>query len=282
LLIVFAVVFSASPYVSVNPPDGQYHPLSEIWIDASEPVDWKGLNFINIDNLNVSNIYAGYISVGILYLQTLSSVADNNKVLTIDTNNKVVYIDTSLWDKNDTDDVTDSDLILDANGRIIQISQEGTNRYINADKLDGKDWVDIGLCPSGQVMQGFDSNGNRVCMSVDTNPNDDVTGSGTAGYIAKWTSNNAIGNSVIYESGGNIGIGTTSPGAKLDVVGDIKGNNILPRDSNTYSLGSSSLLWKNIYVYQICLNPDCTARIYWDSANNKLIIEAPSVEVRST
>ena len=50
---------------------------------------------------------------------------------------------------------------------------------------------------------------------------DDVTGaiSGTTNYIPKFTSSSAIGNSVIYESGGSIGIGTASPSAKLDVVG---------------------------------------------------------------
>ncbi|GAI31674.1 unnamed protein product, partial [marine sediment metagenome] len=31
-----------------------------------------------------------------------------------------------------------------------------------------------------------------------------------------------LGNSVIYQSGSNIGIGTTSPGQKLDVAGTIK------------------------------------------------------------
>ena len=43
--------------------------------------------------------------------------------------------------------------------------------------------------------------------------------SGTTNYIPKFTSSSAIGNSVIYESSSNIGIGTTSPSYKLDVKG---------------------------------------------------------------
>jgi hypothetical protein len=41
-----------------------------------------------------------------------------------------------------------------------------------------------------------------------TNP---VTGTGTTNYHAKWTSSSAIGNSLIYDDGAGIGIGTASP-----------------------------------------------------------------------
>ena len=45
-----------------------------------------------------------------------------------------------------------------------------------------------------------------------------VAGTGTANYLAKWTDGaGTLGNSGLYESGGQIGIGTTSPGSKLDI-----------------------------------------------------------------
>jgi len=49
-----------------------------------------------------------------------------------------------------------------------------------------------------------------------------VTGSGTANYIAKFTGPNAVGDSVIYESTGSIGIGTTVPTEKLHVNGTVR------------------------------------------------------------
>jgi len=46
-----------------------------------------------------------------------------------------------------------------------------------------------------------------------------VSGSGTTNYLSKWTGGTALGNSVIYETGGNIGIGTTTPNQKLEISG---------------------------------------------------------------
>ncbi|MGD2094918.1 MAG: hypothetical protein PVH77_07930 [Phycisphaerales bacterium] len=46
---------------------------------------------------------------------------------------------------------------------------------------------------------------------------DPITGNGTTDYITKFTDSNSIGDSVINESNGNIGIGTTSPDHRLDV-----------------------------------------------------------------
>jgi hypothetical protein len=53
-------------------------------------------------------------------------------------------------------------------------------------------------------------------QSVLSNP---VTGTGTTNYVTKWTSSSAVGSSVIYDDGTNIGVGTTTPGYKLDVNG---------------------------------------------------------------
>jgi hypothetical protein len=51
-----------------------------------------------------------------------------------------------------------------------------------------------------------------------TNP---VTGTGTTNYIPKWTGTTTQSNSLIYDDGTNIGIGTASPANKLHVLGDV-------------------------------------------------------------
>ena len=47
-------------------------------------------------------------------------------------------------------------------------------------------------------------------------------GSGTANKVPLWSTNTALGDSVIAQSGSSIGIGNTSPGATLDVSGGIR------------------------------------------------------------
>ncbi len=52
---------------------------------------------------------------------------------------------------------------------------------------------------------------------VDAQFTGNVDGSGTAGFIPKWSDTDTITDSIIQESGSNIGIGTAVPDAKLEV-----------------------------------------------------------------
>lgn len=59
----------------------------------------------------------------------------------------------------------------------------------------------------------------------------DVTGSGTTDYIPLWTSSSAIGNSLLYQKSGFVGVNNTSPAYPLDVTGYIN-------SSTGYSIGT--------------------------------------------
>src|SRR2546423_11342564 len=60
-----------------------------------------------------------------------------------------------------------------------------------------------------------------------------VTGSGTAGDIAKFTGANTIGNSIIIENANKIGIGTATPTSKLTVQGSASNPIVFGKNSGT-------------------------------------------------
>lgn len=73
-----------------------------------------------------------------------------------------------------------------------------------------------------------------------------ISGTGTANQVAKFTGTNSIGNSAITETGGNVGIGTTAPGQKLDVSGSIRASSQLissvPNGTSPLSVTSTTLV----------------------------------------
>jgi hypothetical protein len=73
-----------------------------------------------------------------------------------------------------------------------------------------------------------------------------LSGAGTSNYITKWTGSNTLSSSIIFDNGSNVGIGTASPGAKLDVNGSIKalGSSTFAQDNNSstsYSVAAIQL-----------------------------------------
>lgn len=72
-----------------------------------------------------------------------------------------------------------------------------------------------------------------------------VSGSGTTNYLSKWTSSSALGNSLVFDNGTSVGIGTASPNAnaKLHIVGSQTTLN--SRLTNSQNSGSSSFYVEN-------------------------------------
>ena len=102
----------------------------------------------------------------------------------------------------------------------------------------------------GTTSQFLKANGDVDSTSYQpllTNP---VTGTGTTNFLPKFTGASTIGNSIVYDDGTNIGIGTISPQRKLDVNGDIRvrgGAIDLSNDFNNqvYSLSNAMYLKVN-------------------------------------
>jgi trimeric autotransporter adhesin len=75
-----------------------------------------------------------------------------------------------------------------------------------------------------------------------------IGGSGNANYLPLFTGTTTLGNSVIYQTGGNIGIGTTTPTAKLELSGSDALINGLTIGRGTGNIsGNSAFGYRAIY-----------------------------------
>lgn len=131
--------------------------------------------------------------------------------------------------------------------------------------FSGVDWRFAGTkvtisTQTASTIASFDVDKNIVSLSTDTYPSitelsyvkgttsaiqtqinskqnilsNPVTGTGTTSYLPKWTSSSGVGNSLIFDNGTNIGIGTISPASNFHIsaVSDANYGNILVSGTN--------------------------------------------------
>jgi hypothetical protein len=91
--------------------------------------------------------------------------------------------------------------------------------------------------------------------------------SGTTNYISKFTGTNSLGNSVMFESGSNIGIGTTTPGYPLHINRDTTSNYIqLSGNSNKGLFATGAGL--------LAFDTSGNFRIYTGGVNERIIVDS--------
>jgi hypothetical protein len=89
-------------------------------------------------------------------------------------------------------------------------------------------------------------NNSNKTITISASGIGDISGSGTSNYLAKFTGTKSIGNSLIYDAGKQVGIGTTTPAYKLTVVDNttaeftLSAEKVAGSSSNAAILGSNS------------------------------------------
>jgi hypothetical protein len=126
-------------------------------------------------------------------------------------------------------------------GSLLADSLEVTNDsvFIGSARFNGtiKD-TSGGVGTNGQVLT---STGTGVAWATDAGGS--VTGTGTTNYIAKWNTSSSIQDSIIFDNGTNVGVGTATPSAKLHV----NGSEFLVTQGNETGLNINN----DTYIYKI-------------------------------
>jgi hypothetical protein len=79
-----------------------------------------------------------------------------------------------------------------------------------------------------------------------------TTPGGTLNFLPIWTGSATIGNSTVFQSSGNVGIGTTSPAATLDVNGNISGRDNLGLPQTTSSTLGVITMGGSPFIHDCC------------------------------
>jgi trimeric autotransporter adhesin len=229
------------------------------------------------------NIAVGYMA-GALTLDGVTEntspngsiyIGNNTKSFNVDDTNSIVIGNSAESQGNNTIVIgnTDNETIF-LNGDLSVVGTDSTSFSVNdfginstgvvslvTDSLSIQDSQGDGYnltTTSGQNGQVLTyTNGNATWESPSGDGN--VTGSGTLNYIPKWTGSTGLGNSLIYDNGTNVGIGTSSPSTKLDVI--ITGGTIGVRisgDSTSDMLRVTQTGSGNALIIEDEGNPDST------------------------
>jgi hypothetical protein len=95
-------------------------------------------------------------------------------------------------------------------------SPQNTLQVNGTANISGAVYLNNSKCASGYVLTADTTTGLLSCVSGSSGT---LSGSGATGYIAAWNGTTSINSSLIYQNGSNIGIGTTAPAVKLNIMG---------------------------------------------------------------
>jgi hypothetical protein len=165
-----------------------------------------------------SIVFGGNTYVGTQVGTDISAInfAVNNTTSSADIINRIVSVVTSTTNNSESGYLsfyTKSGAVSTASQERLRIASTGAIRF-NA-------YGSGTFTGTATQKLAVDSSGNVIEIPIGAGP---VDGSGTTNYVTKWTDADTIGNSIMFDNGTNVGIGTTSATSKLEVIGEINTN----------------------------------------------------------
>jgi len=169
-------------------------------INSALPKSYSQIVYVNSTNPNTATIF-----------DTANPPITNNNGLKVDTDNLYIGTDASTWvyDGIVFNYVTKS-LPAISNFYLGGSTADAGNDKVQSIKRNGTIESTGFIKTGGLVSQALLANGGIL-----TNP---VNGTGTTNYIPKFTASGTVGNSLIFDNGTNVGIGTTSPSFRFHSI----------------------------------------------------------------
>jgi hypothetical protein len=168
-------------------------------------------------NTNTPTIVSGTGITGDYYIVAVAGSTTIDGVSSWDIGDWIIFSGT-VWQKIDN-----TDSVISVNGQVGSVVlttsniTEGSNLYYT----DARARASIILTTTASSGAATYSSGVLNIPNYTITGLGGISGSGTTNYIPKFTSSTAIGNSLIYDNGTNVGIGTGTPSQKLDVSGSV-------------------------------------------------------------
>ena len=105
--------------------------------------------------------------------------------------------------------------------RILLLSVPYALKAADAETLGGMPPSAFMLAPISPISTSMigGAGGGAASLGASTTPAAALAGTGTTNFLPLWTNSTTLGNSALFQTGGKVGIGNTTPAATLDVTG---------------------------------------------------------------
>ena len=180
-----------------------------------------------------SPTYTGVIGLATGSNQFVTGSAAGDMVLSSNTSSAGNFLFGTAATERMRINATTGNVSIGGTGNTYKLDVTGTGRFSGQLRLESTitDGTNTYTLPSATGTLALTS-------AIPSNP---VGGTGTTNYLPKFTGASTIGNSLVYDDGTNVGIGTTSPNTLLSLVGNHAGGQSILKIQSSTAYSSSGL-----------------------------------------